>query len=135
MLLTCLRAWIFIIVSLKIYTSEDGAWLGRTGPAVPGSTSAFTGTVVEVSTVEELKNKVVLGYGLAEVLFSIHVRTSIHLLIGYVGAVSNPLLCRVAVHRTLKRAARNRALTSVPDSGDIITRARYCSPRVSLHSV
>ncbi|EEP82991.1 predicted protein [Uncinocarpus reesii 1704] len=76
MLLNLLRLWIFLIVSLKVYSSPESVWFGRVGPAVSntvGGNVAISATA-HMTMVEELKGKIVMGYGVMEILFSCWVR-------------------------------------------------------------
>ncbi|EAS31828.3 uncharacterized protein CIMG_07307 [Coccidioides immitis RS] len=76
MLLTTLRFWIFFFVSLKVYFSPESVWAGKVGLAAldsvgnPTAAAAAAPGGVKMTLVEELKSKIVLGYGVMEIMFS-----------------------------------------------------------------
>ncbi|KAI1907051.1 hypothetical protein LOZ53_002038 [Ophidiomyces ophidiicola] len=68
--LTVLRFCIYFIVSAKIFSLPESAWVGRARSAAPGAPSNPT----DMITIGDLKWKIILGYGFMEVSFFSWVR-------------------------------------------------------------
>jgi hypothetical protein len=65
------RFWTFVVVSFRIYASAPGVWGCVDGPVGVGSIWKGHGSslAMNVSSVDQLKNKVVLLYGAVETMF------------------------------------------------------------------
>lgn len=69
------RFWAFVVVSFRIYTSAPGVWGLVDGIVGVGSMKGYgSPLVMDVSSVDQLKNKVVLLYGAMEAMFCFWVR-------------------------------------------------------------
>lgn len=66
--LLSVRAWVFLTVASSVYVSADNLWTGRMG--LGAITAAMGERDRSMSPVDEFKSRIVLAYGLMEVLFS-----------------------------------------------------------------